>query len=195
MNPDPFTTKLEGSAPITVIWLHLIHRGQNAKAYEVAWNAKTVPHLNYMREALEKRDWIVQTVIRKPLESVPANAWETDDLHLATVLACHDVYLYGYRDRRFYFAPNAQLADLVNEYRMSDDELTFKKLSKNKQNWQKKALAQQDQLINFIREQIGKASVIMIRNEKQDEAIIPANGNPQTRRVILDKLFNPDKRN
>lgn len=207
---DPFTVTREtvkGARQDTVLtfWFRPSHPGKApmfARDFCIAWEARSLPFLNDMRYVLEKREWIIKDVIpghEKALSEteIPAQAIVTDDIKLATVLAGHDIFLHGFRDRKFYFhiGEIAPTQAIVDEYNLGEDERQASGLMEKKVSWMKKVVFQYTELTNLVKAAMSKATALLFHNEKHnDTALVPLNANPQTKRAVLHELFKMDSR-
>lgn len=166
-----------------------VERTLRATEVENIWNrsADGMPWVVWMREALERRDWIIQNLIKRgETPRLPPLYFRTDNLWMASVLSAQQVFCYGYKDRRFFFQQEAE--PIAREFSMGDEELFARKLHQAKTNWQKKAIIQQDNLMGEIKRSIGR-TVMMATNRHGDTGFAALHGDPNSARKVMRELM------
>jgi hypothetical protein len=163
---------------------------ERAAAYEWGWNNRSEwerlnpSHpFNWMRRALEGRDWIVRNVVHGSAVPrsghTPADYVATDDLFLASTLVALAVPMKAYQGRSFYFDSRARQTQAIYGRETGEEPAQ----------WMKKVLFQQEELMRCIQaaqrhhSHLGDRRVIHSTG-RRGNLFIPVNMPPGPRRML-----------
>lgn len=185
---QPFTTlaDLTGGHAVkeTTIWFRPVHEGMLAGQIERTFataNCEEKPELLWMRDAFQARRWFVKNVIHGNFPTPgtsPLKAWfQTDELALAAALKSCNVEFMGKHERRFYFAPIAEVAAKHARNQQASHRQRFAYVG----------LLQQAQLIHVIKSTTQQSSQVKAGGRK-GTAFMHATMDENTRRAFLREL-------